>query len=55
MIQGRAELEAEQVRTRDELRKKVAELAVIGAEKILERSIDAKAHKDILKNITAKL
>lgn len=55
LSQGLAELEAERVRTRDELRKQVAELAVIGAEKILERAIDAKAHKDILDNITAKL
>lgn len=55
LSQGRAELDAEQIRVRDELRKQVAELAVIGAEKILERSIDAKAHKDILDNITAKL
>lgn len=53
--QGLAELDAERVRARDELRKQVAQLAVIGAEKILERSIDAKAHKDILDNITAKL
>lgn len=53
--QGRAELEAERNRARDELRKQVAELAVIGAEKILERSIDKKAHKDILDKITADL
>lgn len=55
LVQGRAELEAERVRARDELRKQVAELAVAGAEKILERAIDKKAHKDILENITAKL
>ncbi|PMH45408.1 F0F1 ATP synthase subunit B [Vibrio sp. 10N.286.49.B3] len=50
-----AEIEAERVRLRDELRKQVATLAVAGAEKILERSIDKDAHKDILDNITAKL
>lgn len=53
--QGQAELEAERNRARDELRKQVATLAVIGAEKILERSIDANAHKDILDKITAEL
>ncbi|GAK87204.1 ATP synthase F0 sector subunit b [Vibrio ponticus] len=53
--QAEAELEAERNRARDELRKQVATLAVAGAEKILERSIDKDAHKDILDNITAKL
>ncbi|WP_194437331.1 F0F1 ATP synthase subunit B [Vibrio fluminensis] len=53
--QADAELEAERNRARDELRKQVATLAVAGAEKILERTIDKDAHKDILDNITAKL
>ncbi|MDD1795586.1 F0F1 ATP synthase subunit B [Enterovibrio makurazakiensis] len=53
--QGQAELEAERNRARDELRKQVATLAVIGAEKILERSIDESAHRDILDKITAEL
>ncbi|PWI31804.1 F0F1 ATP synthase subunit B [Vibrio albus] len=55
LVQAEAELEAERNRARDELRKQVAILAVAGAEKILERSIDKEAHKDILDNITAKL
>lgn len=53
--QGMAELEAERNRARDELRKQVATLAIVGAEKILERSIDANAHRDILDKITAEL
>jgi len=53
--QGRAEIETERNRTRDELRKQVAVLAIAGAEKILERSIDKNAHQDILDEITAKL
>lgn len=52
---GEAEIEAERKRASDELRKHVADLAVIGAEKILERSIDKNAHKDILDKITAEL
>ena len=55
LTQAEAELEAERNRARDELRKQVATLAVAGAEKILERSIDVEAQKDILANITAKL
>jgi F-type H+-transporting ATPase subunit b len=55
LVQAEAELEAERNRARDELRKQVATLAVAGAEKILERSIDKDAQKDILDNITAKL
>ncbi|EJU9973995.1 F0F1 ATP synthase subunit B [Vibrio alginolyticus] len=55
LAQAEAELEAERNRARDELRKQVATLAVAGAEKILERSIDKDAQKDILDNITAKL
>ncbi|UFN69593.1 F0F1 ATP synthase subunit B [Vibrio alginolyticus] len=55
LAQAEAELEAERNRARDDLRKQVATLAVAGAEKILERSIDKDAQKDILDNITAKL
>ncbi|WP_054674577.1 F0F1 ATP synthase subunit B [Parasalinivibrio latis] len=55
LTQGRAEIDAERNRARDDLRKQVATLAVSGAEKILERSIDANAHKDILDSISAKL
>lgn len=53
--QAQAEIDSMRVKARDDLRKQVAALAVAGAEKILERSIDKDAHKDILENITAKL
>nr|WP_305423354.1 F0F1 ATP synthase subunit B [Photobacterium leiognathi] len=55
LAQGMAEIEAERNRARDELRKQVATLAVIGAEKIIERSIDADAQADILNKVTAEL
>ncbi len=45
LAQAEAELEAERNRARDELRKQVATLAVAGAEKILERTIDKDAQK----------
>ena len=52
---GLAEIETERNRAKEELRKQVAALAVIGAEKILERSIDATAHSDILDKLVAEL
>jgi F-type H+-transporting ATPase subunit b len=55
LTQAEAEIEAERNRAKDDLRKQVATLALAGAEKILERSIDKDAQKDILDNITAKL
>ncbi len=55
VAQGHAEIEADRIRARDELRKQVATLAVAGAEKILERTIDKDAHKDLLNKVTAEL
>jgi len=52
---GHAEIETERNRAKEELRKQVAVLAVTGAEKILERSIDAAAHSDILDKLVAEL
>lgn len=53
--QGAAEIEAERNRVREQLRAQVAVLAVAGAEKILERSIDAKAQSDIVDKLAAEL
>ncbi|WP_286234165.1 F0F1 ATP synthase subunit B [Thalassotalea sediminis] len=52
---GHTEIESERNRAKEELRKQVAVLAVAGAEKILERSIDAAAHSDILDKLVAEL
>ena len=52
---GHAEIESERNRAKEELRTQVATLAVVGAEKILERSIDAAAHSDILDKLVAEL
>ncbi len=52
---GHAEIETERNRAKEELRQQVAALAVVGAEKILERSIDAAAHSDILDKLVAEL
>ena len=53
--QGSAEVEAERNRVKEDLRKQVSVLAIAGAEKILERQIDAAAHSDILDKLVAEL
>ncbi|MFC6441662.1 F0F1 ATP synthase subunit B [Bowmanella sp. JS7-9] len=55
IAQGHAEVDAERNRAREELRKQVATLAVVGAEKILAREIDAAAHSDIVEKLVAEL
>ena len=55
LASGHAEIETERNRAKEELRQQVAILAVAGAEKILERSIDAAAHSDILDKLVAEL
>jgi len=52
---AQAEIEQEVHRAREELRKQVSVLAVAGAEKILQRSIDASAQADILDSLVAEL
>jgi F-type H+-transporting ATPase subunit b len=42
-------------RAREQLREQVAALAVAGAEKILKREVDAKAHADLLNGIKGQL
>lgn len=53
--QARAEIQQERVQARDALRAEVATLAVAGAEKILETSVDAKAHSEMLEKLAAEL
>ena len=52
---AKAEIEQETARAREALRERVAELAVVGAEKILRREVDAKAHAELLNGIKAQL
>ncbi|MDA8384428.1 MAG: F0F1 ATP synthase subunit B [Betaproteobacteria bacterium] len=52
---SRAELEQQIYRAKEDLRQHVAELAVSGAEKILRREIDARAHADLLGTIQDQL
>ena len=55
IAQGHAEIEAERNRAKEDLRKQVAVLAVAGAERILERQIDAAAQSDIVEKLVAEL
>ncbi|NCT68752.1 MAG: F0F1 ATP synthase subunit B [Rhodanobacteraceae bacterium] len=50
-----ADIEAQAHRAREELRAKVAALAVAGAEKILKREIDANAHKALIDQLAAEI
>jgi F-type H+-transporting ATPase subunit b len=52
---AKAEIDQEVFRAREALRLRVAELAVEGAEKILRREVDAKAHADLLNVVAAEL
>jgi F-type H+-transporting ATPase subunit b len=52
---AKAEIEQEVFRAKESLRSQVATLAVQGAEKILRREVDAKAHADLLKAVAAEL
>ena len=50
-----ADIEAQAHKAREELRGKVAELAVAGAEKILRREIDANAHKALIDQLVTEI
>jgi F-type H+-transporting ATPase subunit b len=52
---AKAEIAQEVTRAREQLRDQVAALAVAGAEKILQREVDAKAHADLLNSIKKQL
>ena len=48
---ARAEIQQELAQAKEQLRNQVADLAVAGASKILQREVDAKAHADLLASI----
>jgi F-type H+-transporting ATPase subunit b len=55
LAQGHSEIESERSRVSEELRKQVATLSVVGAERILEREINQAAHSDIVEKLVAEL
>lgn len=52
---AKAEIEQEVNRAKESLRAQVSELAVAGAEKILKREVDAKAHAELLSALQKQL
>lgn len=52
---AKAEIEQEASRAREALREQVAALVVSGAEKILQREVDAQAHADLLTQLKQEL
>lgn len=52
---AQAEIEQQMASTKDQLREQVAELAVAGAEKILQKEVDAQAHSALLKQLREQL
>lgn len=53
--QGHAEIKSERKRVQEELRIKVASLAIAGAEKIVGRNIDEAVNNDIIDKLVADL
>ena len=52
---AKAEIEQQLTRAREQLRDHVAMLAVAGAERILRREVDPRAHADLLESIRRQL
>jgi F-type H+-transporting ATPase subunit b len=52
---AQAEVDQQVNRARDELRAQVAAIAVAGAEKILAREIDPRAHQELLDRLSAQI
>jgi len=52
---AQAQIQMEMQKAKEQLREHVAALAVAGAEKILRREVDAKAHADMLAQLKAQL
>lgn len=52
---AQAEIDLEFNRAKEELRSKLAQLSVAGAEQILKSTVDQKAHSDMLSKLAAQL
>lgn len=55
VVQGMAEVDSERKRAREDLKQQVAMLAIAGAEKIIERSVNEAANSDIIDKLVAEL
>ena len=52
---AREEVDQAVASAKEDLRREVGSLAVVGAERILKREIDAKAHNDIIDDLVAEI
>jgi len=50
-----AEIEQEANRAKEQLRSQVVTLAVAGAERVLKKEVDAKAHEKLLADLVAQI
>ena len=55
LVAARGRIEQERNEARESLRNEVALLALSGAEQILMREVDAKAHREVLDKLTAEI
>lgn len=55
VLAAQAEVEQEINRAKEELRKQVSELAVQGASKILQKTVDASVHDELLQKLAQEL
>ena len=55
LVAARAEIDTEVSKAKESLRAQVSELAIAGAQQILKREVDEKAHADLLNDLAAKL
>ncbi len=55
LVGAKAEIDQEVFRAKEVLRQQVADLAIAGAEKILRREVDAKAHAELLTSLKSEL
>lgn len=55
VTEARSEVQLEQNRAREQLRKEVATLAVAGASRLLGREIDARTHADLLEKLATDI
>ena len=55
LVDARAQIGQEVLRAKEDLRGQVADLAVVGAEKILKREIDANAQKSLIDQLVTEI
>ncbi|VFM95998.1 MAG: F-type H+-transporting ATPase subunit b [Candidatus Kentron sp. G] len=55
IIAARAEIDQEMNRAKEQLRKEVVEIALVGVEQVLMREVDIDAHNEVFEKLASKL